>query len=35
MMVKKRRFYFVWFIFIITLVLTGIKIKTDKETLKL
>ncbi len=35
MMVKKRRFYFVWFIFIITLVLIGIKIKTDKENIKI
>lgn len=35
MMVKKRRFYFVWFIFIITLVLIGIKIKIDKENIKI
>ena len=35
MAVKKRRFYFVWFIFIITLVLIGIKIKIDKENIKI
>ena len=35
MAVKKRRFYFVGLIFIITLVLIGIKIKIDKENIKI
>ena len=35
MAVKKRRFYFVGLIFIITLVLIGIKIKIDKKNVKI
>lgn len=35
MAVKNRRFYFVGLIFIITLVLIGIKIKIDKKNVKI
>lgn len=34
-MVKKRRFYFVNLIFLSTLILIGIKIKIDKENIKI